>query len=47
MSGDYFVYGLMMLNVGACVWYAWDGFWIKSFYWPCVVGLNYSLLRMK
>ena len=47
MSGDYFVYSLIVLNVGACIWYAMDGLWVKSLYWLCVVGLNYCLLRMK
>lgn len=45
--GDYFVYGLMTLNAGAMVFYALDGLYIKAFYWLCVIGLNYSLLRMK
>lgn len=47
MIGDFFVYALISLNVGAAVCYAWQGIWIKSFYWCCVIGLNYSLLRMK
>lgn len=47
MSGDYFVYGLVTLNAGACLVYAWEGQWVKSFYWLCVIGLNVSLLRMK
>jgi hypothetical protein len=47
MIGDWFVYGLITLNAGAMVFYAWDGLWNKAFYWLCVIGLNYSLLRMK
>ena len=47
MSGDWFVYGLMTLNFGAMVFYAYDGLWNKAFYWLCVIGLNFSILRMK
>jgi hypothetical protein len=47
MTGDWFVYGLMALNTGAMVFYAWEGLYTKAFYWLCVIGLNYSLLRMK
>jgi hypothetical protein len=47
MTGDLFVYALMTLNAGACVWYALDGLWVKAFYWLCVIGLNWSLLRLK
>lgn len=47
MSGDYFVYGLMALNAGAMAFYAWDGLYMKAFYWLCVIGLNFSILRMK
>lgn len=47
MSGDYFVYALMTLNAGAMVCYGLEGQWNKSFYWLCVIGLNYSILRMK
>ena len=47
MSGDLFVWGLMTLNAGAAIFYAWDGLYVKAFYWCCVIGLNYSLLRMK
>lgn len=47
MSGDYFVYALIVLNTGAMVSYGWQGLWLKSFYWLCVVGLNLSLLRLK
>lgn len=47
MSGDVFVYGLILLNAGACLFYAWEGLWVKSAYWLCVIGLNYCLLRMK
>ena len=25
MSGDFFVYGLIALNLGACVTYTWQG----------------------
>lgn len=47
MSGDYFVYGLITLNAGAMVFYALDGLYMKAFYWLCVIGLNWSILRMK
>jgi hypothetical protein len=47
MSGDYFVYGLITLNAGAMLFYAYDGLWNKAFYWACVIGLNWSILRMK
>ena len=47
MAGDYFVLALMTLNAGACVTYAWQGHWMKAFYWLCVIGLNFSLLKFK
>lgn len=47
MSGDCFVYALMALNAGAMIFYGADGHWNKSFYWLCVIGLNWSILRMK
>jgi hypothetical protein len=47
MSGDLFVYALIALNAGAMLTYGWQGVWNKAFYWLCVIGLNYSLLRMK
>ena len=47
MSGDYFVYGLISLNAGAMLTYGWQGYGWKAFYWLCVIGLNFSLLRMK
>ena len=40
MSGDLFVYGLIALNLGACVTYTWQGLYVKGFYWLCVVGLS-------
>jgi hypothetical protein len=47
VSGDYFVMGLITLNAGAAVFYAWEGLYTKTFYWLCVIGLNYCILRMK
>jgi len=47
MSGDWFVYGLITLNAGAMVAYGWQGLYMKSFYWLCVIGLNFSIMRMK
>jgi len=47
MSGDLFVYGLIAMNLCAAIYYAYDGLWIKAFYWLCVIGLNASLLKMK
>lgn len=47
MIGDYFIYALITLNLGAMVSYGWQGHWSRAFYWLCVVGLNYSLLRLK
>lgn len=47
MLGDWFVYALMTLNAGAMVSYGIEGRWNKAFYWLCVIGLNYSILRMK
>lgn len=47
MNGDLFVYLLISLNVGAAMFYAWDGLWVKAGYWVCVVGLNFCLLKMK
>lgn len=47
MTGDLFVYALIALNAGACLFYALGGQYTKSFYWLCVIGLNWALLRMK
>lgn len=47
MSGDWFVYALMALNVGASVTYAWQGLGWKAFYWATVTILNLCLLRLK
>jgi hypothetical protein len=47
MSGDWFVYALIALNAGACLFYAVEGQSWKAFYWLCVIGLNCALLRMK
>jgi hypothetical protein len=45
MMGDWFVYGLITLNTGAMVFYAWDGLYTKAFYWACVIGLNLCVLK--
>jgi hypothetical protein len=47
MTADWFVYGLMTLNAGACLFYALAGAYTKAFYWLCVIGLNFCLLRLK
>ena len=47
MLGDWFVYGLMTLNAGAMLTYGWQGAYTKAFYWLCVIGLNWSILRMR
>ena len=47
MSGDWFVYALMVLNVGASVTYAWHGHGWKACYWATVALLNLCLLRLK
>lgn len=47
MSGDYFVYSLMTLNLGAAGFYAWEGQLIKTVYWVAVLVLNYCVLRMR
>jgi hypothetical protein len=47
MTGDLFVYALITLNAGACAFYALSGAYTKAFYWLCVVGLNYCILRLK
>ena len=47
MSGDVFVYGLIVMNAGACLFYLAEGAVVKAFYWLCVIGLNYCVLRMK
>ena len=47
MSGDWFVYALITLNTGAMLFYGLEGNWNKAMYWACVIGLNFSLLRMK
>lgn len=45
--GDWFVYLLMALNLGASVAYAWQGHGIKALYWLTVFVLNFCLLKMK
>ena len=47
IPGDLFVYALMLLNAGAALSYAAQGYWVKAFYWTCVVGLNWCLVRMQ
>lgn len=47
MLGDWFVYALMTLNAGAMLTYGWQGAYVKAFYWLCVIGLNWSILRMR
>ena len=47
MTGDWFVYALMALNVGASATYAWQGMGWKSLYWATVTMLNLCLLRLK
>ena len=47
MSGDLSVYGLMSLNAGACLFYAWEGAGYKALYWASVIVLNFSLLKLK
>ena len=47
VAGDWFVVCLMLLNAGAALSYAAQGYWVKAFYWTCVVGLNWCLVRMQ
>ena len=47
MSGDCFVYGLMLMNAGAAIFYAWDGLYVKAAYWIFVMGINYCVLRFQ
>ena len=47
MSGDTFVYTLMLLNAGASVAYLWHGQYIKSLYWVAALLLNFCVLRMR
>lgn len=47
MRGEWFVYGLIVLNFGAMVSYGVEGNWNKVLYWGCVIGLNYSIVRMR
>ena len=47
IAGDLFVYVLMLLNLGAALSYAAQGYYVKGFYWACVLGLNWCLLRMQ
>lgn len=44
--GDYFVVVLMSLNLCAAVAYAWQGFYRVAFYWSCVTGINWCLLKL-
>ena len=46
IPGDLFVYALMLLNAGAALSYAAQGLYIKAFYWTCVLGLNWCLVKM-
>lgn len=47
MSGDWFVYALMALNVGASAAYAWQGYGWKACYRATVTLLSLCLLRLK
>jgi len=47
MTGDWFVYALMTLNLGASVTYGVQGHGWKSLYWLTVTLLNLCLLRLK
>jgi hypothetical protein len=47
MTGDYFIYTLMTLNLGASLTYGWQGDWIKALYWIAALLLNFCVLRMK
>lgn len=47
MTGDLFVYALIALNAGACLFYLAEGQGVKALYWACVIGLNVCLLKMK
>ncbi len=47
MTGDYFVYTLMALNLGAAVAYGWQGHGIKARYWLAAFLLNFCVLKMK
>lgn len=45
--GDYFVFVLMTLNIGAAMSYAWYGFYWNSLYWLAAMTLNLCLLQLK
>ncbi len=47
MTGDWFVWGMITMNAGAMLAYAWQGHGWKAVYWASVLVLNYSLLRLK
>ena len=47
MLGDWFIYGLMTMNAGASLAYAWEGAAYRSLYWATVMLLNYCLLKLK
>lgn len=47
MSGDWFVWALMVLNAGAAGFYLWEGKTIKTVYWLAVMVLNFCVLRMR
>lgn len=47
MTGDYFIYTLMTLNLGASLTYAYQGHYIKALYWVSALLLNFCVLRMR
>ena len=48
MFGDYFVYTLMSLNVGAACAYLWQGAYGQALYWLAACLLNLCILmRLK
>ena len=47
IAGDLFVYTLMLLNLGAALTYAAQGYYVKAIYWCAVLVLNGCLVKMQ
>ena len=47
IAGDIFVYCLMLLNAGAAISYAAQGYYVKALYWTAVLVLNGCLVKMQ
>lgn len=44
--GDWIVMLSMLLNLSAAGLYLYQGFYRNTFYWCCVAGINWCLLKL-